>query len=545
MSESSSAEPTHFVHHVADNADHNSRTLDGRNTFHGMGIICSVTPAVSLSLTMPRLEDVSTKDLIRLTKIEQKVLPSSRKPLTLKFTELNKPANAFDSLSFAWAATWLLNLQQPFRSGYMQTVNTGNHPGRASIFFMPMIDLKSTDPVCILSTMHFVAEQSSKYNLTPVLTFDQPLYWKSMSIKEQQDESSALKNIVLRIGGFPQMMRFLGSIGYTMQGSGLQALFQLIYAEESVNAMLNGKDISRATRAHTLIYAVLYGYLTAKLFECNLGQPSNDGKFTINSSLQTVKELVKGTPENTILCTMEAHIITTLLNQLLVFFNSTKSKTATLWIQYMKMVEICLQFLKAEHNGDWQLHLDMSHMMLPYFTASGHYHYQKSVYLYFQTMSQIHVTHPSLHKHFMNGLHVIRRSDRFWAGLSPDLVIEQILMRSLKTSAGLTRGRGMSERQRAIWLLSMPVTAEVNRAMQDFTGTKYQTSDQHKDTAQERIARDHSDGLKILQYLQERDPFTAEENLINLSTGEVADESVNVHQAFEIGEKLICGMKIS
>ena len=32
-----------------------------------------------------------------------------------------------------------------------------------------------------------------------------------------------------------------------MQGSGLQALFELIYAEGSVIAMLNGKDISRAT----------------------------------------------------------------------------------------------------------------------------------------------------------------------------------------------------------------------------------------------------------------------------------------------------------
>ena len=43
VSESSSAEPTHFMHHVADNADHNSRTLDGRHTFHGMGIICCYT----------------------------------------------------------------------------------------------------------------------------------------------------------------------------------------------------------------------------------------------------------------------------------------------------------------------------------------------------------------------------------------------------------------------------------------------------------------------------------------------------------------------
>ena len=208
----------------------------------------------------------------------------------------------------------------------------------------------------------------------------------------------------------------------------------------------------------------------------------------------------------------------------------------------MKMVEICLQFLKAECTGDWPLRLDRSRMILPYFADLGHHHYQKSVYLYLQRTSQIHVTHPGLHKHFMNGLYVIRTSDRFWADLSQDLVVEQVLMCSLKTSGGLTRGRGMSERQRAIWLLSMPVTAEVKRAMQDFTGTKYQTSHHHKDTAQARITRDHSNGLKVLQYLQEIDPFTAEENPINLATGKVVDKSVNVHQAFKIGEKLNRGM---
>ena len=71
--------------------------------------------------------------------------------------------------------------------------------------------------------------------------------------------------------------------------------------------MLNDKGISRVTQAHTLIYKLLYRYLTAKLFEFNLGEPSNDGKFTINNSLQTSKKLVKGTHEDTISCTMEAH----------------------------------------------------------------------------------------------------------------------------------------------------------------------------------------------------------------------------------------------
>ena len=83
--------------------------------------------------------------------------------------------------------------------------------------------------------------------------------------------------------------------------------------------------------------------------------------------------------------------------------------------------------------------------MLQYFGSLCYCNYQQSAYLHLQTMSQIHVTHRGLHKPFMNELHVIRRSDRFKAELSSGIGKEQVLMRSLKTSGGLTRGCGMSE----------------------------------------------------------------------------------------------------
>ena len=44
--------------------------------------------------------------------------------------------------------------------------------------------------------------------------------------------------------------------------------------------------------------------------------------------------------------------------------------------------------------------------------------------------------------------------DCLWAGLSIDFLIEQVLMRSMKTSRGLTRGWGMTEQQCLTWLLS-------------------------------------------------------------------------------------------
>ena len=52
-------------------------------------------------------------------------------------------------------------------------------------------------------------------------------------------------------------------------------------------------------------------------------------------------------------------------------------------------------------------------------------------------------------------------------------------MRSVKSTGGLTRGRGMSESQRAQWLLSMPVYFDFNNAMQEFTDKAFESSDQH------------------------------------------------------------------
>ncbi len=80
---------------------------------------------------------------------------------------------------------------------------------------------------------------------------------------------------------------------------------------------------------------------------------------------------------------------------------------------------------------------------------------------------------------------MVRRTDRYWAGLSSDLVIEQVLMRSMKTSGGLTRGREMTEQQQLIWL-PMPACAEINRVMLELTGVSYSTSEQNKDMTKAR-----------------------------------------------------------
>ena len=215
------------------------------------------------------------------------------------------------------------------------------------------------------------------------------------------------------------------------------------------------------------------------------------------------------------------------------------SRTAALWLQYMEMVNILRTFIKAERTANWELHLQAVSEMLPYLAASGHNLYVKCARLYLQSMSSLRDDHPVVYRDFVSGFHVVRRSDRLWAALSTDLVIEQVLLRSLKTSGGLTRGRGFTEQQRLIWLLSMSACPETNRAMQELTGVKSNSGEQNKDMSKARQKRDAKDTLVILTTFADRDPFSADPNLRNIMTGVNADNAVNV-DALELLERRYC-----
>ena len=196
--------------------------------------------------------------------------------------------------------------------------------------------------------------------------------------------------------------------------------------------------------------------------------------------------------------------------------------TAKLWLQYLRMVNILQAFIKAEWTGNWQMHLKAMYDMLPYIAAAGHNNYTRSVYLYLQNMEGLQEQHPEVYQHFQNGLHVVRRSDRYWAGLSPDLVIEQVLMRSIKTTGGLSlRGRGMTETQCLVWLLSTIACSEVNLVMQELMSVNFLTSEQHKDVSETRQQKDMRDTQELLNFLMPRNPFHEEPSKhgLDCSTG--------------------------
>ena len=62
-----------FVQYIVDSVDHNIRMLDRWNTFHYMGIISTVTPALEkMEVQIPRRSKITAKEITEMCKINIK-----------------------------------------------------------------------------------------------------------------------------------------------------------------------------------------------------------------------------------------------------------------------------------------------------------------------------------------------------------------------------------------------------------------------------------------------------------------------------------------
>lgn len=172
--------PGQRLQHVADNADHNIRTIDGHGTFHGMGIIAVVTPGKVKSKPIPRVH-VTVDEVKRIGRINIsyfKSQPSNNKPLT--YGELtNRTEDHTVKADVLWKTYFLLCCWRPAWSGMMQGLHDAEYPGGSAVMFMPLIDMNPNDLSCVYTTFHFVCRKASKLGTIPIVTFDQPLWWKA------------------------------------------------------------------------------------------------------------------------------------------------------------------------------------------------------------------------------------------------------------------------------------------------------------------------------------------------------------------------------
>ena len=93
------------------------------------------------------------------------------------------------------------------------------------------------------------------------------------------------------------------------------------------------------------------------------------------------------------------------------------------------------------------------------------------------------MTHDEFQEFSSSGTFTIRRrpSAKLWTVVWNDMTIEHVLMRAMKSSGGITRGRGLIDSALSRWVLGKPSCIELTCHFQEFCRIKFETSEQHVD----------------------------------------------------------------
>ena len=149
---------TQFIQYIADNLDHNVRTLDGNNPFHGMGMIAAVTPEIKGINQISRL-NILPAYIVAIRRVPvQFHRDESLGMARVTYEKLcqfisNDPTANFDVL---WKCSVMFGSPRPAWSGTMQLVHHGNHTGKSSVMFLPMIDMNPNDVSCAYSMLMYI-----------------------------------------------------------------------------------------------------------------------------------------------------------------------------------------------------------------------------------------------------------------------------------------------------------------------------------------------------------------------------------------------------
>ena len=102
---------------------------------------------------VPRLT-ISSDEITKIGEIETSIFSTRHKSCKqpkFKKLQLIYATDPTKMLSDLWQCAWFLKPHRPMWSGFMQMVhNSNDHPAKSEVIFLPMIDMQSSDPSCIL-----------------------------------------------------------------------------------------------------------------------------------------------------------------------------------------------------------------------------------------------------------------------------------------------------------------------------------------------------------------------------------------------------------
>jgi hypothetical protein len=87
------------------------------------------------------------------------------------------------------------------------------------------------------------------------------------------------------------------------------------------------------------------------------------------------------------------------------------------------MVSLAKDLVRADREGNWQLHIETVEAVLPYFAAFDSTNYLRSGSLYLADMQSLPQTAPDIHENILSGGFMIKRSSAPFTAIAMDMCL--------------------------------------------------------------------------------------------------------------------------
>ena len=143
-------------------------------------------------------------------------------------------------------------------NSWMKRINANDAKQSTQIEVLPVIEGDPNDLDTIFTTLKELLRLAG----FAIVTFDFPIWLNAVNIIKQ-----ANLPIIARLGGFHVLKSYLGSMGYSMEDSGLLDVIQLIYpGSTTANHIMDEGCFDKTIRAHLLIDAAIYQHIMKLAF---------------------------------------------------------------------------------------------------------------------------------------------------------------------------------------------------------------------------------------------------------------------------------------
>ena len=105
----------------------------------------------------------------------------------------------------------------------------------------------------------------------------------------------------------------------------------------------------------------------------------------------------------------------------------------------------------------------------------------------------------------------------------------------------MTRGSGVHESARTVWINTAHRCSTIHEALSKLTNTVHRTSEQHAEIGASRQKRDNKDLETVMEWFKENSPFdVSHQELRSLESGAAATEedNINCDDAEAVGKRI-------